>query len=198
MESNDVIRNNSFEWNILEHKQGNNLNDCVEGCCVTYIADADPFFFTPETGEVGNTAHFQRTTSLNRDLPSKVNALLFSVLPISGRALHCLKVPRLRSLVLIRTLSDWQGKTEWLGEKRVSVSIYPHHISCVSDRDRKRVYSARSRWLSAWAMARTDDLWHGLTPRTDWPRRKAEDIRAEWRKSCIHSYSALDWSEWPL
>jgi hypothetical protein len=108
MESNGIIRDNSFEWNIVEHKQGNNLNDCVHGCCVTYSADADPFFFffTPETGEVDNTAHFQTTTSLNTDLPLKVNALLFSVLPIPGRSLRCLKVPRLRSLDLIRTLSD--------------------------------------------------------------------------------------------
>lgn len=28
-------------------------------------------FLTPETGEVGNTAHFQNTTSLNTDLPFK-------------------------------------------------------------------------------------------------------------------------------
>jgi hypothetical protein len=54
MESNDIIRDNSFEWNILEHKQGNNHNDCVQGCCVTYTVDADSFF---DPGNRGSRQH---------------------------------------------------------------------------------------------------------------------------------------------
>jgi hypothetical protein len=49
---------------------------------------------------------------------------------------------------------NWQGKTEVLGEKPVSVPLCPPQIPHGLTRDRTRASAVGGRRLTAWAMAR--------------------------------------------
>jgi hypothetical protein len=126
LESNGLIRDNSFEWNIREHNEEQS-NDSGHGRCVTYSADAEPILWPRRYRKSATQSTSRRQHPWTQKFFLKRKAFMFSVLPISGIALLCLEVPRLRPLaLLIRTVWYWQGKTELLEEK-LPQRHYIHH-----------------------------------------------------------------------
>jgi hypothetical protein len=133
------------------------------------------YFLAPETGGAGNIAHFQRTTSLNTDLPFKSESHFAFSAPYF-----------------------WKS-TAWFEGAQAS-------LSCLSDKNVMRLtgHNRMTRrevcpsattstpyFTCTWPESKTcllSEPWRGLTPWTEWPRRKAQDTRVEWRNSCIHSY----------